>query len=126
MVHHPADFGGKWIRPKKRYQIYKRDGFKCVYCQCEFNPHFTLEHVKVTSEGMDNDHRNLLTCCKVCNSVRSNLSIEKFMVYLVRKKGQVPKEVRKRMITAKHAELPGITEEEVKRIAKFLSNVEEQ
>jgi hypothetical protein len=128
MVFHPADFGGKWIRPKKRYQIYKRDGFKCVYCQREFDRFFTLDHVRITSEtegrNVDNDERNLLTCCKTCNSVRSNLSVEKFMVYLVRERGQIPKEVRKRMIMAKHSALPSISEEELKSLAIFLSNKE--
>jgi hypothetical protein len=128
MVFHPADFGGKWIRPKKRYQIYKRDGFKCVYCQREFDRFFTLDHIKITSEtggrNVDNDPRNLATCCKKCNSVRSNLSVEQFMTYLVRECGQQPKEVRKRMIRSKYAALPEMSEAEVKSLSIFLSNKE--
>jgi hypothetical protein len=121
MVFHPADFGGKWIRPKKRYQIYKRDGFKCIYCQCEFNRFFTLDHIKITSEGMDNSPANLVTCCKRCNSVRSSLSIEKFMIFLVREHNQKPAEVRKRMIRSKYAALPEMDDPEVQALAKFLA-----
>jgi hypothetical protein len=94
----------------------------CVYCQCEFNRFFTLDHVKITSEGMDNSPSNLLTCCKRCNSVRSSLSVEKFMIFLVREHNQKPAEVRKRMIQAKYTELPDISDSEVKALATFLTN----
>lgn len=109
MVFHPADHGGKWIRPEKRWQIYERDRFRCVYCQTQKRSrldHFTLDHVKVTSKGGDNEHVNLLTCCKRCNSKRADMSIERFMVYLIIEKRQDPNVVKKRILRAKHAPLP--------------------
>jgi hypothetical protein len=105
---HPADWGGKWIRREKRWQVYERDGFRCVYCQVGLdNPDkMTLEHVEQHSVQQNNDPRNLALACKSCNSSRSEISLEKFMPRLVRKYHVKPKDVRKRLARCKHKALP--------------------
>ena len=44
---HPAENGGKWIRPDKRLALYLRDGMACCWCgaSVEEGEHLTLDHV---------------------------------------------------------------------------------
>jgi 5-methylcytosine-specific restriction endonuclease McrA len=48
-----------------RYNIYKRDGHKCVYCGSKKD--LTLDHVTPKSKGGKNTWKNLVTCCGSCN-----------------------------------------------------------
>ncbi len=87
--------GGKWIRPTKRWRIYDRDGWRCVWCQhpvgttikgawtCratrvppDWSPaQATLDHVVPRSRGRtDNHESNLVTCCLDCNDQRKDSS----------------------------------------------------
>lgn len=49
----------------KRERIYKRDGWKCVYCENKKN--LTIDHVIPKSRGGGNSWHNLVTCCNTCN-----------------------------------------------------------
>jgi 5-methylcytosine-specific restriction endonuclease McrA len=51
-----------------RFEILKRDGFRCQYCGAAA-PHALLEvdHVVPVSAGGTNDPVNLRTCCSRCN-----------------------------------------------------------
>lgn len=71
-----------WIRREKRIAIYLRDNYRCIYCNKDLknadNQNITLDHIKPRSQGGSNRHTNLITCCKQCNSTRSNKPIRQF------------------------------------------------
>ena len=58
----------KGLSPKVRFEVFKRDSFKCQYCG-KASPDVLLEvdHIKPVKEGGDNDITNLVTSCKECN-----------------------------------------------------------
>mgnify|MGYP006374615333 FL=1 len=60
------------IGAKKRFEIFKRDGFRCMYCGAH-PPSVLLhvDHVKPVAEGGGNDELNLVTACERCNSGRA-------------------------------------------------------
>ena len=51
--------------PLSRYNIYRRDNHKCVYCGA--GKDLTLDHVIPKSKGGPNTWLNLVTCCGKCN-----------------------------------------------------------
>lgn len=53
-----------------KQNIYKRDGYACVYCGSDSD--LTLDHVTPRSRGGGNTWENLVTCCKPCNSRKDN------------------------------------------------------
>lgn len=57
------------ITAQIRFNVFKRDGFKCVYCGMP-GTHCILEvdHVVPVAEGGTNDLSNLAACCADCNS----------------------------------------------------------
>ena len=74
----------KWITKSKRHKLYKRDGFKCVYCNSgasENNP-LSLDHIVCRSKGGKHNKENLIVACHHCNSCRSDMSIADFQRYL--------------------------------------------
>lgn len=64
------------LRPVKikRERIYKRDGWKCVYCESKRN--LTIDHVLPKSRGGKNTWSNLVTCCNSCNAKKNNKTPE--------------------------------------------------
>lgn len=71
--------GMNWIRQEKRLAIYLRDGLACCWCgvTCEQDT-LTLDHCKPHSKGGSNDHVNLVTSCRRCNSSRGTRSMTTF------------------------------------------------
>ena len=62
--------GGRVAVSKRvRFEVFKRDSFKCVYCGA-VAPEVLLQidHVKPLAEGGDDDILNLVTACAPCNS----------------------------------------------------------
>ena len=57
------------IGAKKRFEVFKRDGFRCQYCW-RHSKDVTLEvdHVIPKSKGGSDDFSNLITACRECNS----------------------------------------------------------
>jgi len=72
--------GAHWIRDERRLAIYLRDGLACAYCgtTIEDGAILSLDHLKPRSRGGKNDSRNLVTCCRRCNSRRGNRSVRSF------------------------------------------------
>jgi hypothetical protein len=62
------------IGNRKRFEIFKRDSFKCQYCG-KSAPDVILhvDHVDPTSNGGTDHPLNLITSCDVCNSGKSNI-----------------------------------------------------
>lgn len=65
--------GRKAISKKVRFEVFKRDGFKCQYCG-QAAPEVILEvdHINPVSKGGGNDLMNLITSCKPCNAGKSD------------------------------------------------------
>jgi len=63
----------KAISKKLRFEVFKRDGFKCQYCGASA-PDVILhvDHINPVSKGGDNDLMNLITSCQPCNSGKSD------------------------------------------------------
>ena len=58
----------KAISKKLRFEVFKRDGFKCQYCGRQA-PDVILEvdHIEPVSKGGKNNILNLITSCRDCN-----------------------------------------------------------
>lgn len=63
----------KSISKKLRFEVFKRDGFKCQYCGAAA-PDVLLEvdHIQPISKEGDHDLLNLITACKPCNLGKSD------------------------------------------------------
>jgi len=73
--------GAKWIRRERRLAIYLRDGLACVYCGSGLEDEgvtLSLDHIVAVSQGGGNGSRNLVTCCRKCNSVRGDRPLDVF------------------------------------------------
>lgn len=59
----------KALSKKLRFEVFKRDSFKCQYCG-RGAPEVVLhvDHIKPVKEGGDNSLFNLVTACQDCNS----------------------------------------------------------
>lgn len=63
----------KTLSKKTRFEVFKRDGFKCQYCGAEA-PRAVLhvDHIHPVSKGGDNGLMNLITACVDCNAGKSD------------------------------------------------------
>lgn len=59
----------KALSQKTRFEVFKRDSFKCQYCG-RAAPEVVLhvDHIQPIAEGGDSDLLNLITACQECNS----------------------------------------------------------
>lgn len=66
----------KPMSKKTRFEVFKRDGFKCMYCGAEA-PKAVLhvDHVNPVANGGGNDLLNLVTSCSDCNSGKSDRTL---------------------------------------------------
>lgn len=65
------------ISPRLRFQVFKRDGFKCRYCGAshERGPLVVDHYVPVALGGSDHIN-NLRTACELCNAGKAALPPE--------------------------------------------------
>lgn len=63
----------KSLSKKTRFEVFKRDLFKCGYCGKEVGPGIILEidHIIPVSQGGNNNMENLITSCFDCNRGKS-------------------------------------------------------
>jgi CRISPR/Cas system Type II protein with McrA/HNH and RuvC-like nuclease domain len=64
--------------PLNRENVYKRDGYCCVYCGNDNRKILTLDHVIPQSKGGKDTWENLVTACRKCNGEKSNLTLEEY------------------------------------------------
>lgn len=66
----------KAISARTRFEIFKRDSFKCQYCG-KSSPGVVLhiDHIKPVADGGDNDLTNLVTACQSCNLGKSDIPL---------------------------------------------------
>ena len=63
----------KTISKKLRFEVFKRDSFKCQYCgKCAPDVILEVDHIEPVSKGGDNDVMNLITACNDCNAGKSD------------------------------------------------------
>jgi hypothetical protein len=67
----------KSISKKIRFEVFKRDGFKCQYCGAK-SPDVLLhvDHIEPVSKGGANDVMNLITSCEPCNLGKSDVRLD--------------------------------------------------
>lgn len=64
-----------WIRPSRRFALYARDAFACIYCSTRGlldGSNLTLDHVEPRNRFGGHDNANLATCCRSCNSKKGD------------------------------------------------------
>ena len=64
--------------PLNRENVFKRDGYCCVYCGDDNRKTLTLDHVIPQSKGGKDAWDNLVTACRRCNSEKSDLTLEEY------------------------------------------------
>lgn len=64
------------VGKRKRFEIFKRDGFRCLYCGMT-PPTVVLQcdHIIPVSNGGVDDASNLATSCESCNQGKSNIPL---------------------------------------------------
>ena len=60
-----------------RFNIYRRDGHKCIYCQS--TKRLTLDHMIPKCKGGQNTWKNLVTCCQQCNTEKGDTDVDVFL-----------------------------------------------
>jgi hypothetical protein len=64
------------LSKKIRFEVFKRDGFKCVYCgRIPSEAVLEVDHVMAVSNGGTDDINNLITSCFDCNRGKSNIKL---------------------------------------------------
>lgn len=64
----------------RRERIFVRDGNRCVYCDTVFpDEDLSLDHVEPRAKGGDHSDGNLVTCCKVCNTLKAGQAAWSFL-----------------------------------------------
>jgi hypothetical protein len=59
----------KTISKKVRFEVFKRDGFKCQYCgKSTPDAVLQIDHITPVAKGGDNHFLNLITACDGCNN----------------------------------------------------------
>lgn len=76
----------KPLSPRTRFEVFKRDGFRCAYCGNSPPSGAVLEvdHITPVAAGGRNEECNLVTCCERCNSGKSDreLTFEQKVAFL--------------------------------------------
>jgi len=62
-----------------RYAIYARDGYCCLYCQCDVTDDPTLDHVIPRASDGPSRPSNLVTACRECNAAKGDRALGVFL-----------------------------------------------
>lgn len=66
-----------------RDRIFRRDGFRCVYCGGVFpGEQLSLDHVQPRMRGGDSSPGNLVTACQACNTRKGSRAAWAFLAEL--------------------------------------------
>lgn len=61
------------VSKRTRFEVLRRDDYRCRYCRSTDNP-LTIDHVIPVALGGSDDPSNLVACCKDCNAGKSSSS----------------------------------------------------
>ena len=68
----------KNISTRTRFEVFKRDGFKCAYCgSSPPNVVLHVDHIVPVSKNGANEMHNYITACSQCNLGKSNIGLDK-------------------------------------------------
>lgn len=63
-----------------RDELFRRDGFRCVYCGGIFEADdLSVDHVQPRVRGGDRSGGNLVTACRTCNSAKGHARLAHFL-----------------------------------------------
>ena len=67
----------KPLSKKIRFEVFKRDGFRCVYCGKTSNESkLHVDHINPVSKGGSNAISNLATACEDCNFGKKDIRLD--------------------------------------------------
>jgi hypothetical protein len=96
------------INKKIRFEVFKRDGFKCAYCgNCPPKVILEVDHIDPKSKGGKDDINNLVTSCFDCNRGKKNIPLSK-----------IPPKL------SENLEVLQEQEEQIKAYRKFIKKIE--
>ena len=62
-----------------RLKVWERENKQCFYCGSKVKfEDLTIDHVKARSRGGKDHESNYVCCCKDCNKIKANMSVEEF------------------------------------------------
>jgi len=66
-------------KSKIRKLVWDKTEGKCWYCGKQTNPwrDFCIDHIIPKTNGGNDEHSNLVPCCRICNVRKSNRTIER-------------------------------------------------
>lgn len=124
LAQKPEKSKRKAIGDKLRFEIFKRDQFKCQYCgKAAPDVVLHLDHINPVSKGGDNDILNLITSCIDCNSGKSDrLLTDNSILEKQRKMLEELDERRKqlKMMLDWREELKGFDNEVAQSVAQYI------
>ena len=96
------------VSKRLRFEVFKRDGFKCAYCG-QTPPAVVLEvdHIEAKSNGGKDDINNLITACFDCNRGKTNIPLS-----------SIPPQVSENIEALKERE------EQIKEYRKYIKKIE--
>lgn len=67
----------KSLTKKTRFEVFKRDSFKCQYCgECAPDVILEVDHIDPVSKGGVDEMVNLITACRSCNAGKSDRKLD--------------------------------------------------
>ena len=110
------------ISKKRRFDVFKRDGFRCSYCGAHPSEKVLLEidHIKPIADGGEDEIDNLVTACFDCNRGKAAVPLTSIPQSLAEKAARVAE--REAQVRSYHNILEGQKdrrEREVWKIAEL-------
>lgn len=117
----------KPLDKKTRFEVFKRDSFKCQYCGRGIDETILeVDHIEPVAEGGTNDLINLITSCRDCNRGKGKRKLsdkavaEKESKYLEEEQARLE---QSQMVIEWKKQLLEQREKEVEYIADYISSV---
>lgn len=64
------------VRPRVRFEVLKRDGFRCAYCgRVAESVDLQVDHIVARASGGSDEMENLVTACRACNAGKSDRAL---------------------------------------------------
>lgn len=111
------------VSTKTRFEVFKRDSFKCQYCgQSAPDVVLHVDHIMPVAKGGGDDIINLITSCQGCNLGKSDRTLDDSTMLTKRKKQLDDLNERREqleMLVQWQQELVGLDDEAAKMAAEF-------
>lgn len=115
------------ISKKIRFEVFKRDKFKCQYCGASApEALLQVDHIKPVSKGGKNDLLNLITSCFECNNGKRDTLLSDNTI-IAKKKEQLEQLQERReqleMLMDWHQGLKDLDEDTVNKLKNYWENL---